>query len=107
MVVPRWVTTRTQPIAIDDVIRYLAGVVDHEDAIGRVFEVGGPDELTYLDMLRILARVQGRPLPIVPVPFLPPRLSSYWLALVTDVNVMTGRNLIASARKRVVEGKRG
>ncbi|HEY9565941.1 MAG TPA: NAD(P)H-binding protein [Nocardioides sp.] len=102
MVVPRWVTTRTQPIAIDDVIRYLAGVVDHEDAIGRVFEVGGPDELTYLDMLRILARVQGRPLPIVPVPFLTPRLSSYWLALVTDVNVMTGRNLIDSMGTEVV-----
>src|SRR3546814_16812643 len=53
-------------------------------------------------MLRILARVQGRPLPIVPVPFLTPRLSSYWLALVTDVNVMTGRNLIDSMGTEVV-----
>jgi uncharacterized protein YbjT (DUF2867 family) len=103
MVVPRWVGTRTQPISIDDVVRYLAGVVDHPDAIGRVFEIGGSEQLTYQEMLAIANDVAGsRPLPIVVVPMLTPRLSSYWLALVTDVDVTTGRNLIDSMSTEVV-----
>ena len=103
MVVPRWVGTRTQPISIDDVVRYLAGVVDHPDAIGRVFEIGGSEQLTYKEMLAIANDVAGsRPLPIVVVPMLTPRLSSYWLALVTDVDVTTGRNLIDSMSTEVV-----
>lgn len=103
MIVPRWVSTRTQPIAVDDVIRYLAGVVDNDEAIGQVFEIGGPEEMTYLDMLAIAADVtRGRPVPLVRVPVLTPRLSSYWLALVTDVDVTTGRNLIDSMSTEVV-----
>jgi uncharacterized protein YbjT (DUF2867 family) len=103
MVVPRWVGTRTQPIAIDDVVRYLVGVVDHPDALGRTFEVGGPEQLTYKEMLAIANEVAGgRPLPIVEVPLLTPRLSSYWLALVTDVDATTGRNLIDSMSTEVV-----
>ena len=103
MVVPRWVATRTQPISIDDVVRYLAGVVGHPDAIGRVFEIGGSEQLTYKEMLAIANDVAGsRPLPIVVVPMLTPRLSSYWLALVTDVDVTTGRNLIDSMSTEVV-----
>ena len=97
MVVPKWVSTRTQPIALDDVVRYLAGVVGREEAFGRVFEIGGPDQLTYLEMLQVAAEIiNGRRVPIVRVPVLTPRLSSYWLALVTDVDVTTGRNLIDS-----------
>ena len=61
MVVPRWVSTRTQPIALDDVVRYLAGVVDHPDALGRVFEIGGTEQLTYLEMMQVAARVDERP----------------------------------------------
>lgn len=102
MVVPRWVSTRTQPIAIDDVVRYLAGVIGREEALGKTFEIGGPEVLTYLDMLRILARVQGRSFLVVKVPLLTPRLSSYWLALVTDIDVTTGRNLIDSMGTEVV-----
>ena len=103
MVVPRWVRTRTQPIALDDVIRYLVGVVGNEKAYGRVLEIGGPDRLTYLDMLQVAAKeMTGREVPIVPVPVLTPRLSSYWLALVTDVDVTTGRNLIDSMGTEVV-----
>ena len=60
MVVPRWVSTRTQPIALDDVIRYLAGVVGDERALGRVFEIGGPDQMTYLEMLQVASRCPGR-----------------------------------------------
>jgi uncharacterized protein YbjT (DUF2867 family) len=97
MVVPRWATTRTQPIAIDDVIRYLVGVCGHEGALGQTFEIGGPDQLTYVDMLRRAADAgTGRIVTILEVPLLTPRLSSYWLALVTNVDVTTGRNLIDS-----------
>lgn len=103
MVVPRWVGTRTQPIAIADVVRYLAGVVDHPDALGRVFEIGGPDQLTYREMLQGAAlAMNGRKVPIVVVPLLTPGLSSRWLALVTDVDVTTGRNLIDSMSTEVV-----
>jgi uncharacterized protein YbjT (DUF2867 family) len=103
MIVPKWATTRTQPIALDDVIRYLVGVAGREEALSRVFEIGGPDQLSYVDMLRIAAEVEsGRRVPIVIVPVLTPRLSSYWLALVTDVDVTTGRNLIDSMGVEVV-----
>ena len=103
MVVPRWAATRTQPIALDDVVRYLAGVAGQDLAIGRTFEVGGPDQLTYIDMLRVAAEVEtGRRVPIIKVPVLSPGLSSRWLALVTDVDVTTGRNLIDSMGIEVV-----
>lgn len=103
MVVPRWVSTRTQPIALDDVVRYIAGVIDHPDALGRVFEIGGAEQLTYLEMLQIAAEIsKGSRVPIVRVPVLTPRLSSYWLALVTDVDVTTGRHLIDSMGTEVV-----
>jgi uncharacterized protein YbjT (DUF2867 family) len=103
MVVPKWVNTRTQPIALDDVVRYLAGVVDNERAIGRTFEIGGPESMSYLEMLQKAAVVSGTAaLPIVQVPVMTPRLSSYWLALVTDVDVTTGRNLIDSMATEVI-----
>ncbi len=97
MVAPKWASTVTQPIALDDVVRYLAGVLGQEDAMGRCFEIGGPDQLTYVDMLQKAARLMhGRRVPIIRVPLLTPRLSSLWLALVTDVDLTTGRNLIDS-----------
>ena len=103
MVVPRWTRTRTQPIAVDDVIRYLIGVSDNPAAIGEVLEIGGPEPMTYVDMLTVAAEIgTGRPLPVLQVPVLTPRLSSYWLALVTDVDVTTGRNLIDSMSTEVV-----
>ena len=103
MVVPQWVSTMTQPIAVDDVIRYLAGVIGKEEAHGRVFEIGGADRLTYLEMLQVAAEVRGgHRVPIIQVPVLTPRLSSYWLALVTDVDTTTGRNLIDSMSTEVV-----
>jgi uncharacterized protein YbjT (DUF2867 family) len=103
MVVPKWVATRTQPIAVDDVIRYLVGVADEPRARDRIFEIGGPEQLTYLEMMEIASEVsRGRRVPIIQVPLLTPRLSSYWLALVTDVDVTTGRNLIDSMGTEVV-----
>ncbi|MGR7026545.1 NAD(P)H-binding protein [Geodermatophilus sp. URMC 62] len=102
MVTPRWVRTRTQPIAVTDVVRYLVGVQRAPEAAGRVYEVGGPEVLSYLDMLTRVALIQNRHLFVVPVPLLTPRLSSRWLALVTDVDVATGRSLIDSMANEVV-----
>lgn len=103
MVAPHWVGTKTQPIALQDVVRYLVGVLDNEQAMGRVFEIGGPEVLSYRDMLRRAAQIQnGRDVPIVVVPVLTPQLSSQWLSLVTDVDAKTGRNLIESMNNEVV-----
>jgi uncharacterized protein YbjT (DUF2867 family) len=102
MILPRWVSTRTQPIAVQDVISYLAGVLDHPDATGRTYEIGGPDVLQYRSMLQRLAKIEGRKLLLLPTPLLSPRLSSWWLALVTDVDVNTGRALIDSMTNEVV-----
>ncbi len=103
MVVPRWVNTRTQPIAIDDVVRYLVGVVGEERALGQVYEIGGPEVLTYLDMMKLAAQEMGRRVPpIVTVPVLTPSLSSHWISFVTDVDTMTAKNLIDSMSTEVV-----
>lgn len=104
MVTPRWVRTRTQPIAVDDVVRYLVGVLDVAETTGRAFDVGGPEVLEYLTMMRRVAALQGRRVPVFPVPLLSPQLSSLWLALVTDVDTRTGRALIDSMSNEVVVG---
>jgi uncharacterized protein YbjT (DUF2867 family) len=103
MVVPKWARTRTQPIAVEDVVRYVVGVVGNEAAIGRVFEIGGADRLSYVEMLEQASEVMnGRRVPIVTVPVLTAKLSSYWISFVTDVDVTTGRNLIDSMGTEVV-----
>jgi uncharacterized protein YbjT (DUF2867 family) len=101
MITPRWVHTKTQPIAADDVVRYLVAVLEIPEAVGRVFEIGGPEVLEYVQMLRRVAAIEGRHMLIVPVPLLTPSLSSRWLALVTDVDVATGRALIDSMSNEV------
>lgn len=103
MIAPRWVSTRTQPIALADVVRYLVAVLHAPEAAGQVYEIGGPEVLRYIDMLQRAARIQHkRMLPVLPVPLLTPRLSSAWLALVTDVNLATARNLVDSMTTEVV-----
>jgi uncharacterized protein YbjT (DUF2867 family) len=103
MVLPRWATTRTQPIALRDVIRYLIGVLEPVTSRGRTFEIGGPEVLTYAEMMRRVARLRhNRPLPMLALPLLTPRLSSYWLALVTDVDPTTARNLVDSMSNEVI-----
>jgi uncharacterized protein YbjT (DUF2867 family) len=102
LVTPRWVTTRTQPIALPDVVRYLVGVLEPIEARGKVYEIGGPDVLRYIDMMRRAAAVRGKALPNITVPLLTPRLSSAWLALVTDVDIATARNLVDSMITEVV-----
>ena len=65
MITPRWVRTRTQPIALADVVRYLVGVLEVPDTIGRPFEIGGPDVLTYPEMMRRVAAIKGRTMLVV------------------------------------------
>lgn len=103
MIVPKWAKTKTQPIAIEDVVRYLAGVVDCETAFGEKFDIGGPQVLSYLQMLQEAAEVMNgrRPL-VVTVPVLTPKLSSHWIGLVTDVDATTGKNLVDSMATEVV-----
>lgn len=103
MVVPKWAATRTQPIALDDVVRYLAGVVGVEKAFGQAYEIGGADQLSYVEMLQQAAEVMnGKRVPIFTVPVLTPKLSSYWISFVTNVDTTTGRNLIDSMGTEVI-----
>jgi uncharacterized protein YbjT (DUF2867 family) len=102
MVAPRWVSTRTQPIALTDVTRYLAGVAQLPEALGESFDVGGPEVLTYRSMIERIARIRGRQPLIVEVPVLSPRLSSYWLHLVTPVRASVARPLIEGLRSPTV-----
>jgi uncharacterized protein YbjT (DUF2867 family) len=102
MICPRWVSVETQPIALDDVLRYLAGVCGVEAALGRPFDVGGPEVMTYREMIERVGRLRGRRPRIVQVPVLTPRLSSYWLHLVTPVNAAVARPLIEGLRHRTV-----
>jgi len=102
MVTPSWVSTRTQPIAVDDAVRYLVGVLTLGDAAGRVFDIGGPEVLRYVTMLQRVAAIRKRRLAVVPVPLLSPRLSALWLSLVTDVDTATGRALVDSMSNEVV-----
>ncbi len=103
MVVPHWATTRTQPIALRDAVAYLVGVLEPAEAEGRVFEIGGPEVLTYAEMMQRASRImKHRPLPMLAVPLLTPRLSSHWLAFVTDVDTETARNLVDSMSNEVV-----
>jgi uncharacterized protein YbjT (DUF2867 family) len=102
MLTPAWVNTRTQPIALTDVLRYLVGVLGLPEARGRTFEIGGPDVLRYIDMMQRAAAVQGKRLPNISVPLLTPHLSSLWLSLVTDVDTATARNLVDSMNNEVI-----
>lgn len=104
MVVPRWAATRTQPIAIDDVIRYIVGVTGKEEAYDRVFEVGGADQLSYVGMMRGAAKeILGRDIPIIQLPVGTPVLSSWWIRLVTGVDTTTAANLIDSMGNEVLQ----
>ncbi|MDT0301687.1 SDR family oxidoreductase [Streptomonospora wellingtoniae] len=103
MTTPRWVRTRVQPIAVRDVLRLLVGAADLPREVDRGFDVGGPDILTYAQMIRRFARISGvgRRL-IVPVPVLTPGLSSLWVGLVTPVPGAIARPLVESLRSEAV-----
>ncbi|WP_371606613.1 SDR family oxidoreductase [Streptomyces sp. NBC_01213] len=103
MVTPSWVSTRTQPIGVRDVLHYLVGSATMPADVDRAFDIGGPDVLTYQEMMRRYAEVAGlRRRLIVPVPVLTPRLSSHWVGLVTPVPASIARPLTESLRHEVV-----
>ena len=103
MVTPRWVRTKCQPIAISDVLHYLTSVLDDPETVDRVLEIGGPDVVTYAEMMQTYAEVAGLPRRIiVPVPLLSPRLSSRWVGLVTPLPARIAVPLIDSLRHEVV-----
>jgi len=94
MICPRWVSVRTQPISIDDVLAYLLAAKDLDGNGNRIFEVGGADAVRYLDMIREYARQRGLRRWLISVPLLTPYLSGLWLALVTPASYEVGRHLI-------------
>jgi lipocalin/ligand-binding SRPBCC domain-containing protein len=102
MICPRWVETRTQPIAIDDVLAYLRAALDLRDGVAGVFEIGGPEVVSYGDMLREYATLRGLRRVLLPVPVLTPRLSGLWLGLVTPAQARVGRALVEGLRDPTV-----
>jgi uncharacterized protein YbjT (DUF2867 family) len=95
MIAPAWLKTATQPIGIDDVVEYLRRAPDVSESEGREVQIGGPDVLSYGDMLNRMAVAMGRrPRPMLPVPLLTPRLSALWLGLVTPVDTKVARPLV-------------
>jgi uncharacterized protein YbjT (DUF2867 family) len=102
MICPRWVTTKTQPIALADVVRCLAGVSGRDEALGEAYDAAGPEVMTYREMIERVARLRGRRPLIVEVPFLTPRLSSLWLHLVTPVKAGVARPLVDGLRNETV-----
>jgi uncharacterized protein YbjT (DUF2867 family) len=102
MVCPRWVGVQTQPIALADVVRYLEGVCGEDRTRGESFDVGGPEVMTYREMIERIARLRGKRRLIVEIPALTPRLSSYWLHLVTPVKASVARPLIEGLRNPTV-----
>lgn len=102
MICPRWVVTRTQPIAVDDVLNYLVAAPASADSAGRVIDIGGPEILTYRDMMLRVARALGLKRWLIKVPVLTPRLSSYWVGLVTPVPVKPARALIEGLRHETI-----
>jgi uncharacterized protein YbjT (DUF2867 family) len=102
MVTPRWVRVRAQPIAIEDVLAYLLSALDHEPVGGELYEIGGADRVSYLELMREYARQRGLRRVMVPVPVLTPRLSSLWLWLVTPVYAGVGKKLVDSLRNETI-----
>jgi uncharacterized protein YbjT (DUF2867 family) len=98
MICPKWVLTKCQPIAVDDVVEYLARCINLKDTEGKTFDIGGPDVLTYLDMMRKYAKILNKSVRVIIIPFLTPRLSSYWVDLVTPVRASLARPLIDSLK---------
>lgn len=106
MLAPRWVKSRSQPIALDDLLDYLAGLLQLEDdEESHVYDAVGPETLSYGDLLRQFGEVVGRRVRIVPLPVLTPRLSSYWLDLVTAVPASVARPLIDGLKHDLVSDR--
>ncbi|HSL12657.1 MAG TPA: NAD(P)H-binding protein [Nitrososphaeraceae archaeon] len=102
MVCPKWVLTKSQPISVDDVVTYLIKSIELEDTANKDFDIGGPEILSYVDMMKRYSAILKKPLKIVIIPFLTPRLSSYWVDLITPVKASLARPLIDSLKHEAV-----
>ncbi|GGD36218.1 SDR family oxidoreductase [Flavobacterium orientale] len=102
MITPKWVLTKTQPIAIRDVIQYLMGVLLREDCYNDSFDIGGPNVLTYKQMMQLYAKTRGFRNWIYTVPVMTPKLSSYWLYFVTSTSYKLAMNLVDSMKMEVI-----
>ena len=102
MITPKWVLTKTQPIAIRDVIQYLLGVQNREDCFNQSFDIGGPNVITYKQMMQLYAKTRNIKLGIITVPIMTPKLSSYWLYFVTSTSYKLAINLVDSMKVEVI-----
>jgi len=103
MITPKWVHTKSQPIAITNVLGYLQGCLEHDETKGQIFDIGGPDILTYKELMDLYAEEAGLPKrKVFPVPVLTPRLSSYWIHLVTPLPASLARPLAEGLRNPAV-----
>ena len=102
MITPKWLNTKTQPIAIRNVLEYLTGVLLKEETFNQSYDIGGPDVLTYKQMLLQFAEVRGLKRYIIPVPVMTPKLSSYWLYFVTNTSYKLASNLVNSMKIEVI-----
>ena len=98
MVCPKWVLTKSQPISVDDVVEYVVKSIDVKETEGRDFDIGGTEVLTYIQMMKRYAKMLNKSIKIIIIPFLTPRLSSYWVDLITPVSASLARPLIDSLK---------
>jgi len=102
MITPKWVLTKTQPIAIRDVIQYLIGVINRVDCYNKSFDIGGPNIISYKQMMQLYAKTRGFKIWMISVPVMTPKLSSYWLYFVTSTSFKLAMNLVDSMKVEVI-----
>ncbi|HEY0666565.1 MAG TPA: NAD(P)H-binding protein, partial [Sphingobacteriaceae bacterium] len=102
MIAPRWLNTKCQPIAIRNVVEYLVGVIGKIETYNKSYDIGGPDILTYKEMLLRFAKIRGLKRRIVIVPVMTPKLSSYWLYFITATSYALAKNLVNSMKVEVI-----
>ena len=102
MVCPKWVLTKSQPISVDDVVTYLVKSIESEDTNNKDLDIGGPEILSYIDMMKRYSNILKKSVKIIIIPFLTPRLSSYWIDLITPVKASLARPLIDSLKHEAI-----
>lgn len=102
MITPRWLKTKCQPIAIRNVVEYLSGVIGNTDTYNKSYDIGGPDILSYKEMLLRFAKIRGLKRRIVVVPVMTPKISSYWLYFITATSFALAKNLVKSMKIEVI-----
>ena len=102
MICPKWVLTKSQPIALDDVVNYLIKSIESKETEGRSFDLGGPDIMTYIDMMTRYGKMLDKSIKILIIPFLTPKLSWSWIDLITPVKASLARPLIESLKHEAI-----